>query len=464
MAAFFIATTLSTLAIMALITGIELGLVPISLPVPPARRGEMMQAPPPGLVPVVYDDAFDPNSTDLRAAARHFAGDDRIAGVETVAVAPNGTLALINKFGEVFLADPQGAGAYSAPRLAARIAPGRSLGAKFDAAGHLLVCNGPLGLVMISGGAGAPPRQALLTARVSDDSPLAAGRPIEFANSLDIASDGRVYFSHSTDLAPFRMPDGTWNPLDSVFVSLGQSAPSGMLLRYDPASRRTAALAAGLWYANGVALSAGEDFVLVADSLQAKVFRHWLQGPRAGATEPFIENLPGPPDGVTRAADGGFWVTIFTHFPGVMKFSASRLMRAAMTWCPPALRPKLQPMGLVLKLSPAGDYEFSLADPGGSMVAGVTSAVEGVGGELWLGGLHARGAAALDLAAALRGKARGGGAAGAAAAALLGRIDAAAAAAAELAAAAAAGGEEVQQQGAGGAQEAEGSGEDRSEL
>jgi hypothetical protein len=44
----------------------------------------------------------------------------------------------------------------------------------------------------------------LATGRVSDESPLLAGYPVEFANSLDIASDGTVYFSCSTDVLAYK--------------------------------------------------------------------------------------------------------------------------------------------------------------------------------------------------------------------------------------------------------------------
>lgn len=47
-------------------------------------------------------------------------------------------------------------------------------------------------------------RLVLVSGRVSDESPLMAGFPIEFANSIDIATDGTVFFSHSTDVIPYK--------------------------------------------------------------------------------------------------------------------------------------------------------------------------------------------------------------------------------------------------------------------
>lgn len=69
-----------------------------------------------------------------------------------------------------------------------------------------------------------------------------------------------------------RTADG-WQILDSVYLSIAKSAPSGSLLAYYPHNGSTHVLMDGLWFANGVALSADESFVAVADSLQAKIHR-----------------------------------------------------------------------------------------------------------------------------------------------------------------------------------------------
>jgi sugar lactone lactonase YvrE len=61
--------------------------------------------------------------------------------------------------------------------------------------------------------------------------------------------------------------------MESAYVSLGAAAPSGRLARYDPRTGQAEVLARGLWFANGAALSAEEDFLVVADSLQARLLR-----------------------------------------------------------------------------------------------------------------------------------------------------------------------------------------------
>jgi sugar lactone lactonase YvrE len=61
---------------------------------------------------------------------------------ESVAVASDGSLYMLDKFGFVWRAPPDGSGGYSLekePR--AQLGPGRPLGFHFDAEGNLIVCN-----------------------------------------------------------------------------------------------------------------------------------------------------------------------------------------------------------------------------------------------------------------------------------------------------------------------------------
>lgn len=69
------------------------------------------------------------------------------------------------------------------------------------------------------------------------------------------------------------MEDGSWEVLDSVYVSIAKGGPAGMLLAYHPANGSTIALMDKLWFANGVAVAHDESYVLVADSIQMKIHR-----------------------------------------------------------------------------------------------------------------------------------------------------------------------------------------------
>ncbi|MBU2677746.1 MAG: SMP-30/gluconolactonase/LRE family protein, partial [Gammaproteobacteria bacterium] len=64
---------------------------------------------------------------------------------------------------------------------------GRPLGLEFDAAGNLLVANGILGVQRVD----RTGKVTLLTDEVG-------GKPIGYADDLDISADGRVYFSDAS--------------------------------------------------------------------------------------------------------------------------------------------------------------------------------------------------------------------------------------------------------------------------
>jgi len=54
----------------------------------------------------------------------------------------------------------------------------------------------------------------------------------------------------------------------------------GMLLEWDPATGETTCLIDGLWFANGVALSPDEDYLLVVDTGMLQVLKLWRKGPQ----------------------------------------------------------------------------------------------------------------------------------------------------------------------------------------
>ena len=156
---------------------------------------------------------------------------------------------------------------------------------------------------------------------------------------LDVSKDGTsIYLSDSTIVRPILESDNTWSTMKAAkldilaaqrsgrfvahgcrdsqpsFGSLSRWAcvracvctmPCCRLLEYDVEKRTTISLLEGLAFANGVALSENEDFVLVCESTKYRVTRLWLDG-RTPQVETFIGGLPGYPDGVTRAVDGGY--------------------------------------------------------------------------------------------------------------------------------------------------------------
>lgn len=59
-------------------------------------------------------------------------------------------------------------------------------------------------LQLVNPGDAEQQKLVLAAGRVSDESPLLPGYPIEFANSIDVAMDGTVYFTSSTDVLSYK--------------------------------------------------------------------------------------------------------------------------------------------------------------------------------------------------------------------------------------------------------------------
>lgn len=168
---------------------------------------------------------------------------------------------------------------------------GRPLGMDFDAAGNLILADAYKGLLRID------PQ-----GRIEVLSTEADGLPFAFTDDLDIASDGIIYFSDAS--SRFQQPD--------YLLDLLEARPHGRLLSYDPSTGETRVLLDDLYFANGVALSANEDFVLVNETYRYRITRYWLKGERAGQHEVFIDNLPGLPDNLQGDRKGTFWVALPT--------------------------------------------------------------------------------------------------------------------------------------------------------
>ena len=243
---------------------------------------------------------------------------------------------------------------------------GRPLGMDFDAAGKLIVADAYKGLLRLD-----PQGQIeVLTTE-------AEGVPFKFTDDLDIASDGTIYFSDAS--ARFEQPD--------YLLDLLEARPHGRLLSYNPTTKETKVLLKDLYFANGVALSAAEDFVLVNETYRYRIARYWLKGEKASTHDIFIDNLPGLPDNLQGDRNGTFWVALPTpRKADIDKLHRSPWLKAQMAKLPRAFWPKAERYGFVIALNEQGQITQSLHDSSGEHLRMVTS-VKPVGDYMYFGSL-----------------------------------------------------------------------------
>jgi sugar lactone lactonase YvrE len=257
------------------------------------------------------------------------------------------------------------------------------LGFDFDAAGSLIAADAYRGLIEV-----APDGEIRLLTDAVD------GDPIRYANSVVVGTDGLVYFTDaSTRFSPVEV-GGTFEA--SIPDILEQSA-TGRVLAFDPTRGTTRLVARGLSFANGIALSADEAWLFVAETGR---YRVWTIRPGAAQLDlagappdqasVLLDNLPGYPDNLMRGGEGRIWL-------GFAK-PRSRLVDALAAWprlravtmrLPRALWPVPQPYGHVIAFSEDGRVVADLQDPTGAYpeTTGLTETAE----RRYVQSLHAKG-------------------------------------------------------------------------
>lgn len=247
------------------------------------------------------------------------------------------------------------------------ITGGRPLGMEFDASGNLIVADAFKGLLSIDPQGDI---KVLLTE--------VEGEPFGFTDDLDIAADGVIYFSDAST---------KFDQSEYVFDLL-EMRPYGRLIAFDPATGVARVLMRDLYFANGIALSQKEDFVLVNETWKYRVHRYWLDGDKAGTHEVFIDNLPGFPDGISGNRQGTFWLALITpRLADVDDMHTKPWLKNIVAKLPAWMRPKAVQYGLVLALDEQGRIVASYHDADGQHLREITS-VEEHEGYIYLGSLH----------------------------------------------------------------------------
>ena len=254
---------------------------------------------------------------------------------------------------------------------------GQTLGFAFDRNDHLNVCVGGMGLYKVLPD-GEVVRQTDETNRslwsIIDDSRM------RLADDLDIAPDGRIFFSEAT----IRYDIAEW-ATDSV-----ETRGNGRIVCYDPRSGRTRTVLQNLVFPNGVCIANDGQSFFFAETWAARISRYWFDGPRKGKLEVVIPDLPGLPDNINRASDGTYWcalmgmrapvVDMALRMPGFRRRMAMRV--AHDEWMYPNIN-----AGCIIRFDDNGTVLESYWDAGGVNHPQTTSMREHKGW-LYIGGVH----------------------------------------------------------------------------
>ena len=132
---------------------------------------------------------------------------------------------------------------------------GRPLGMEFDLDGNLIIADAKQGLLSVSS-------DGKLTVLATE----AEGNKFGFTDDLDVAKDGKIYFSDASDRYD----------IEDYIIDVIEHNPNGRLLVYDPETQNTKILLKDLYFANGVAVSSDRSFLLVVETSYYRVRKYWF--------------------------------------------------------------------------------------------------------------------------------------------------------------------------------------------
>ncbi|TCV68663.1 SMP-30/gluconolactonase/LRE family protein [Neorhizobium sp. S3-V5DH] len=252
---------------------------------------------------------------------------------------------------------------------------GRPLGLAFDREGRIVTCVAGMGLVRVS----LDGTVELLTDQterslfnVQDDT------VIRMADDLDIAPNGVIYFTDATK----RYDIENWG------LDLLEGRPNGRLLSFDPSTGKTSTVCDNLVFPNGVCVTHDGQHLLVASTWTCSILIFDLANMKAGPRI-FLDGLPGYPDNINRASDGGYWIALAGMRNPVIDLAMKHpdLRRRMTKQVPPTnwLFGNLN-IGGVLKINGGGRIVDALWDEADGPLYMITSMREHQG-NLYLGGV-----------------------------------------------------------------------------
>jgi sugar lactone lactonase YvrE len=292
-------------------------------------------------------------------------------GPEDVAVGPDGHIYSGTEDGTIWRWPPD-AHAQTVPEPLANTG-GRPLGIEVDPRdGSLIVCDAYRGLLRLTA-----------NGTISDLTHTAGGSRILLCNNAAVARDGVVYFTDSSN----RFPVSHWRR------DLLEHRPNGRVLAYDPSSGRTDVVAEGFYFPNGLALTPGEDALMMCETVSHRLVR--LSLPDGAVT--VLADLPAYPDNMAPVGDGTYWIALASPRVAI----AERLLphpwaRRIAAILPTRLQPQPLPYTIAALVDGDGAVLRALHGPAGAFL--MATGVRQDGDTLWLGSLTEKGIGRTSLA------------------------------------------------------------------
>ena len=227
---------------------------------------------------------------------------------------------------------------------------GRPLGIEAARDGTLFVANAYTGLQRIA----ADGSVSTLLGSIDGSTPV-------YPNNLALADDGKIYFSEASSKFGAEQYRGSYN---ASLLDIMEHGGHGSVVEFNPETGASKILLDALNYANGVAISEDQTFLVIAETSNYRVLKYWLVGPRQGETEVLLSNLPGFPDNIKTGRNGRFWLGLAAPRNALLDRMADKpWLRKLVQRLPAAVRPQAVPSSHVIAFNGDGEILMNLQDP-----------------------------------------------------------------------------------------------------
>ncbi len=237
---------------------------------------------------------------------------------------------------------------------------GRPLGLLYESKGSLLVADAEKGLLRVTKG------------KVKVLSSELAGRPFILVDDVDKGPDGTIFFTDASQR----------HHVHDANYDIFEHQRTGRVLTYKEGV--TKVLMTDLQFANGVKLSHDRRSLLVNETGERRILRHWLKGPKKGTTVDFVSGLPGHPDNIDRGEDGLYGVALAAPASKMLNLVAAwPRVRKAIYRLPRAALPLPPRHGWVMAFDEKGKVVHDLQDVSGRLA--ITTSATPHDGWLYMG-------------------------------------------------------------------------------
>lgn len=249
---------------------------------------------------------------------------------------------------------------------------GRPLGIEFDTQGNLWVADAYLGLLKITA-------DKTITTIVSE----VEGVPVNYADDVDIAKNGKVYFSDAST----KFHAKKYGTFAASLLDINEHGGHGRVIEFDPNTGQTKQIMQGLNFANGVAVSHDQKWLMVNETGSYRILKVGITPETVNQQSVVIDNLPGFPDNINRGSNGLYWFGMVSPRSSSLDMLAQwAFLRKVVQRMPEFMRPQAQRFGHVAAINDGGQVIHNLQDPLG-MYGSTTGAIE-VGESLYISSLH----------------------------------------------------------------------------